>query len=644
MRTRLAVVVTAMIATLLGAQVAPLAAAEDTGRITGRVSGADGRALATTDVVMYRQDDEGQWRHVDASAYQDGTFVADNLRPGRYRLLASSPRPDPLWDGSQPSWSDAAPQWYPSADAFADAGDLVVRADDTTVVDMVLPAGRHVTGRVVDAAGDPLPGNDRVEAMTQGPYGWQVESYREVEADGTFEFSQLSGAPYVLKLNGGQFTQWQGAGPYAVTYSGDVATPDDATRIMPSAGSTVDVGAIHPIRNGTLGGRVVDPNGVPVPGVRVEVPGALLNPELVRVTDADGRWSAGPLRAQHWTVELSDPARRYDGLSHGDYHQEGTDGKIEVRNREATDITSVLPWLPPQPVTHPGIGWADDTRVPAGTLLTIDPGTWDPVSTTTIQWYRGEGTPVAGENDPTYRITAADGGADIYAIVTPRSVRPSRQEGWYVGRVVAADDDVPGAEDDPRGLDNPGIDDPTPSVGQTLRVTHAPADASGWRWYRDGTPIPGALHSTYTVDPADAGRRLMVVATRLDRSGEAEGYAISAPTQPVPEDARPAAPPRVTLPVPTVTLSARSVGRRSVRLIVHARARGIARESLDSVVRISRVRPGPDRVRSVRMKNGDLRVTLRRQPRGRQVYTVTVDGVPQRFSTGTSSRRAVRVR
>jgi hypothetical protein len=211
MRTRLAVVVTAMIATLLGAQVAPLAAAEDTGRITGRVSGADGRALATTDVVMYRQDDEGQWRHVDASEYQDGTFVADNLRPGRYRLLASSPRPDPLWDGSQPSWSDAAPQWYPSADAFADAGDLVVRADDTTVVDMVLPAGRHVTGRVVDAAGDPLPGNDRVEAMTQGPYGWQVESYREVEADGTFEFSQLSGAPYVLKLNGGQFTQWQGA-------------------------------------------------------------------------------------------------------------------------------------------------------------------------------------------------------------------------------------------------------------------------------------------------------------------------------------------------------------------------------------------------------------------------------------------------
>jgi hypothetical protein len=49
-------------------------------------------------------------------------------------------------------------------------------------------------------------------------------------------------------------------------------------------------------------------------------------------------------------------------------------------------------------------------------------------------------------------------------------------------------------------------------------------------------------------------------------------------------------------------------------------------------------------VKSVRMKNGDLRVTLRRQPKGRQVFSVTVDGVPQRFTTGTSGRRAVTVR
>jgi hypothetical protein len=645
MRTRLAVVVTAMIATLLGAQVAPLAAAEDTGRITGRVVTADGQAPATTAVAVYRQDAEGQWQAVDTRAYSDGTFVVENLKAGRYRLLASSPRPDLLWDGSQPRWSDVAPQWYPHADAFGDAGDLVVPANGTVTVDMVLPAGRHVTGRVLDAAGAPLPDDDRVEAMALGPGGWQVLGHREVEPDGTFDLPQLSGAPYVLKLTGGQSTEWQGAAPYAVTYSGDVATPDDATRIMPSAGSTVDAGVIHPIRNGTLGGRVVDPNGVPVPGVRVEVPRALLNPELVRVTDADGRWSAGPLRAQHWTVKLRDPARRVDYLDHGRDWQDETEGKIEVRNGEATDITSVMPWLPPQPVTRPGIGWADDTRVPAGTLLTIDPGTWDPVSTTTIQWYRGEGTPGARENDPSYRITAADGGADIYAFVTPRSVRPSSQEARYVGRVVAAGDDVPGAEDDPLGLNNPGIDDPTPSVGQTLRVTHAPADASGWRWYRDGTPIPGALDSTYTVDPADAGRRLMVVATRLDRSGEAEGYAISAPTQPVPEDPRPAAPrATVQVPVPTVTLSARSVGRRSVRLTVRVRARGVTTGSIDSVVRISRVRPGPDRVRSVRMKNGDLRVTLRRQPRGRQLFSVTVDGVPQRFARGASGRRAVTVR
>lgn len=307
---------------------------------------------------------------------------------------------------------------------------------------------------------------------------------------------------------------------------------------------------------------------------------------------------------------------------------------------QATPSTAALP---PQPVARPGIGWASDTRVPAGTLLTIDPGTWDPASTTTIQWYRGEGTPAAAPNDPTYRVTAADRGVDIYAIVTPRSVRPSKHEEWYVGRVVGADG-APGAADDPDGRDNPGIDDVTPSVGQTLRVTHAPADATGWRWYRDGTPIAGALDSTYTVDPADAGEALTVVSTRLDRYGRAEGYAISAPTDPVPGGRPVVAPPRASLPAASVTLSAKPVGHRTVKLTIRARARGVDVRALDSLVRISRSRPGPDTVKGVWMNNGVLHVTLKHQPRGRRVFYVTVQGVERQFTAGTSARRTVRVR
>lgn len=644
MRAKIIAVAVLLVVSLTGLGASPSSATSaGAGSITGRVVGADGDLRGQVKVTAYHLSSTGSWYAADANMREGGAYVIDELAPGRYRVQLSVPR-QPIYPfGPEDPWSDVAPQWFPGTGNFADAQEVVVQADAKTELGTtVLPRGGHVTGRIVNGAGDPLPGRSRLEALTLGPYGWQTETYIDAADDGSFDLAQLSSADYVLRATGSSVSGegYDAAAPYAVTYSGDVADIAGATHVSVPAGATVGDVTIHSISNGRLQGLVLGPEGRPLPEIEVTVQGQWSGPDRTRTTDAAGRWDFGQLRADDWAVELRDPAGTYDYTELGNAAFLDVPGRITVRNTETSDVTTVMPWAPPRAVIPPTLGWVSDTRVPIGTLLTVDPGTWDPASTTTVRWFRGEGPAIA--NGPSYRLTAADRGTDLHATITPKAARPSRTEATYVGRVIPSD--LPGAEFDPNGLDNPTIDDTSPEVGQTIRAVPAVPGASGWRWYRNGDPVAGATGDTYTVQEADRSARLTVVATQRDRQGRPEGFAVSAPTSPVGPTLPPSAGP-VPRPVPSsrLSMSVKPLGSRKVRVTLRVRSTTAAADIFDGLITISRVRSGPDALTTRRMKDGKLTLVLRRQPKGKRAFYATLRPQPDRFQ-GAFVRRTVRVR
>jgi hypothetical protein len=102
--------------------------------------------------------------------------------------------------------------------------------------------------------------------------------------------------------------------------------------------------------------------------------------------------------------------------------------------------------------------------------------------------------------------------------------------------------------------------------GHTLTATHGTwsitPDAVHLQWFSGRTPIAGATSSTYVVTPADAGRRIHVVATAVS-AGYTDAQATSASTDPVVLGT-------VSFDQPLIT------GRHVVGRTLHARVPGLA--------------------------------------------------------------------
>ena len=70
----------------------------------------------------------------------------------------------------------------------------------------------------------------------------------------------------------------------------------------------------------------------------------------------------------------------------------------------------------------------------------------------------------------------------------------------------------------------------TAKVGKklTASITVSPSAATSYRWYVNGTAVPGAKSATYTVRKADAGKKVTVKVT-VSRSGYQSVSKVSAP-------------------------------------------------------------------------------------------------------------------
>jgi surface antigen len=145
-------------------------------------------------------------------------------------------------------------------------------------------------------------------------------------------------------------------------------------------------------------------------------------------------------------------------------------------------------------------------------VLTVSAGAWKPnPSATTVQWYAGP-TPIRGATTWSLRLGQEQIDQQVTAIVTAKA------PGYAQKRVKARPTPAifAGTIEFTRPFALAGV----ARTGRTLTVTpgaYAPADATvRYAWLRDGVAIPGAVGSSYDLQPADVGSRVSVV-VRLDR-------------------------------------------------------------------------------------------------------------------------------
>lgn len=162
------------------------------------------------------------------------------------------------------------------------------------------------------------------------------------------------------------------------------------------------------------------------------------------------------------------------------------------------------------------------TRV--GSILTANPGTWDPApDTTSYQWFRS-GAIVLGATAKTYSLTTLDAGKPISVRVT------ATKAGLPIGaRTSAATAAIAPGQ---LGATPTPIITGTRKVGYTLTANPGvwtPGVSLRYQWYRSGVAIPGAIARTYKLAATDA-RKLMTVRITGSKVGYTPVTKVSAAT------------------------------------------------------------------------------------------------------------------
>ena len=167
-------------------------------------------------------------------------------------------------------------------------------------------------------------------------------------------------------------------------------------------------------------------------------------------------------------------------------------------------------------VTYPLTGITvstDSPQVGMPITATVVPGG----ATATYQWYRG-GNKIEGAIFRSYTPTVADVGHFLRVEAIGTGSYTDTRDHILTNKVTSA-------------LTGISINTNSPQVGDEITATLLPAGATAdYQWYRGMTAISGATSSSYTVDTADLGTRLTVVAIGTD---DYTGTIESAPTNAV---------------------------------------------------------------------------------------------------------------
>lgn len=241
------------------------------GRVLGTVRDADGQPVSDTLLHLgtlrghiVKLEDGGQGNQAPglrARTDGKGRFEIDSAEPGPSRL-------------------------YARAEGFAVTKlDVVIEAEEATVVDVVLIRGLTARGTVRDGDGKPL---DNV-SVRSGDYGQFPSCHTRSAADGSFELPGGSPGGWMVVAN------QRGIGKDSATLSGE---PGAVVEWNPVLGPGL---SIH--------GRVVDSSGAPLEGFSVNAEGDRVNGRPNRLQDrsaADGSFRLTNAKDVRYRLQVSE--------------------------------------------------------------------------------------------------------------------------------------------------------------------------------------------------------------------------------------------------------------------------------------------------------------------------------------------------
>ena len=229
--------------------------------IRGRVRTKEGHPIAGAQVYTPAVADPG-----DTRTETDGTFVMAGVRAGTQRI-------------------EVAANGYASANQSAEP--------DVKPLDIVMEPEAGVSGVLVDASGKPVSGAV-IEARRPDN---RSRTSKLTESDGRFKIGHLDAGTYILYVQPREHL--------------DKVVKDVELKV----GRTTDVGRVVLESGATVHGVVVDGNGVPVAGAKVEFEDAALpfrNNDYGQVqrptTDAEGRFVLRGLSAGKAKLSASHPS------------------------------------------------------------------------------------------------------------------------------------------------------------------------------------------------------------------------------------------------------------------------------------------------------------------------------------------------
>jgi hypothetical protein len=191
--------------------------------------------------------------------------------------------------------------------------------------------------------------------------------------------------------------------------------------------------------------------------------------------------------------------------------QAPSSNRVEVPGNEPRDVT--LPKVSGTPAV--------------GETLLCTPGSWSgqPLPTFTYQWLLG-GAEIPAATQSSYTVSDSDRGASLSCKVTAANAAGARSASSEAVH-------VPGVK--PEMVEAPQVSG-TPAVGLQLRCLRGlwngqPPPAFAYQWLRDGTAVPSATNSSYTVELADQGHSLScrVTASNGEGSAEAQSNSVAIP-------------------------------------------------------------------------------------------------------------------
>lgn len=248
-----------------------LAPASEAAELSGRVVDAQGAPVAGVTLQAY----DPQFSLFDAVSDADGRFLIDGLPAGRLRVRAVPAYRDNL-----------VTRWYPDGRDYC-GGEPVVLADgDATELELVLPPGAEVSGRLVDATGASV--NNAIVWAAGGEPATEGLASRGDATDAAGEFV-LRGLDAPADGNAGEWLLYVQADGYPEQFLGQVYEADAAPTVSVPQQGAVEVGE-HRLLDGILvSGQVVGPDGpLASADVRVYAGGQVVS----LTTDAEGRYAA----------------------------------------------------------------------------------------------------------------------------------------------------------------------------------------------------------------------------------------------------------------------------------------------------------------------------------------------------------------